>query len=172
MSEETMRAMMILLAAGCRGSAHGLPAVEGPSVLFFVGPECPVSNFYAPEIERLGKGPLQAALVYSELGLSEETLERHASAYRLTLPRLVDADQSLARACRVERIPTAVVLRRGDVLYRGRIDDRYTPEGKRRPDVRSRDLESAIEAVLAGRKPEVKETPVFGCPLVLKEVSK
>jgi hypothetical protein len=167
-----MRAMLALLAAGCSAPAHGLPGVEGPRVLFFVGPECPVSNFYAPEIERLGKGTLPAALVYSEPGLPEEILERHASTYRLTLPRLSDADQSLARACRVDRIPTAVVLRRGEVLYRGRIDDRYTPEGKRRPDVRTRDLEDAIAAVAAGREPAVKETPVFGCPLVLKETSK
>ena len=51
------------------------------------------------------------------------------------------------------------------MLYRGRIDDRYSPDGKRRNEPRTRDLEDALDAVAAGRKPAVSETPVFGCPL-------
>lgn len=164
-----MRAMWVLFAAGCAGPAGG---VEDARVLFFVGPECPVSNFYAPEIERLGKGPLPGILVYSESGVTEADAARHAASYGLSLPRLLDRDQSLARAHGVARIPTAVVMRGRETLYRGRIDDRYTPEGKRRPDARTRDLEQAIAAVAAGKDPAAGETPVFGCPLVLKEVSK
>ena len=161
-----IRAMLVLLAAGCSGPAHG---AEGPRVLFFVGSECPVSNFYAPEIERLSKRGIEARLLDSEPGITDAAAARHAEAYRLSAPRILDPDHSHARRFGVARIPTAVVLDGSRIAYRGRIDDRYTPEGKRRPDVRTRDLELAIDAVRTGRSPDVNETPVFGCPL---EVSK
>lgn len=167
-----MRAMLLLLAAGCAGPRHDLPWAESPRVLFFVGTECPVSNFYAPEIERLSTRGLAALLVYPEPGVTEETAARHAEEYRLTAPRILDRDQACARRFGVAKLPTAVLIGGKGLAYRGRIDDRYTPEGKRRADPRTRDLEEAIAAVAAGRDPAVKETPVFGCPLVLKEVSR
>jgi hypothetical protein len=53
----------------------------------------------------------------------------------------------------------------GQVLYRGRIDDLYTLDGTRREAPRTRDLEEAIQAVLAGKPPPVAQTKAFGCPL-------
>ena len=61
---------------------------------------------------------------------------------------------------------TSVVLApSGRVLYRGRIDDLYTLDGKRRDAPTTRDLEEAIKAVLAGKPPPVARTKAFGCPL-------
>ena len=171
-----MRAMFLLFVAGCSAETGFDLADAGepiaPVLFFFVGPECPVSNFYAPEIERLSKRGVHTVLVYPGPGVTEETAARHAGEYRLTAPRMLDPEPSLARRFGVAKIPTAVLVDLRGVAYRGRIDDRYSPDGKRRQEPRSRDLEAAIEAVLAGRKPEMKETPVFGCPLVLKEVSR
>ncbi len=53
----------------------------------------------------------------------------------------------------------------GKVLYRGRLDDRYSLDGKRRDEPREHDLQEALEAVLAGREPTVRETKAYGCPL-------
>jgi hypothetical protein len=132
-------------------------------LLFFVGAECPVSNFYAPEIGRLGRRLPGASLVYAD---PEASALAHAAEYRLDLPVRSDPKGCLARACGVQRVPTAVLLGSdGAVLYRGRIDDRYSPDGKRRNEPRTRDLDVAIDAVAAGRRPDVCETPVFGCPL-------
>lgn len=44
------------------------------------------------------------------------------------------------------------------VLYRGRIDDRYTADGVRREEPTTRDLEAALTAVVAGKKPPAAET--------------
>lgn len=145
-----------LLLLGCAAA----PATE---VYVFVGPECPVANFYAPEIERLGKAA-GAVLVYPEAG--EEEAREHATAYKLTLPRRVDA--ALAGRLGVTRIPTAVVLSGGEVVYRGRIDDRWSLDGRRRAEPTSKDFEEALAAVAEGRRPAVAETPVFGCPLEVR----
>lgn len=147
--------------AGCAGR----PAAEGPALLFFVGAECPVSNAYAPEIHRIAgewsdRGG-RVWIVYPEPGLRLRDAEAHADRFGLTGTLILDESRSLAAAHGVTRVPTAVV----PGAYKGRIDDRYSPEGKRRDVPRSHDLEDALNALAHGRAPAVRETPVFGCPL-------
>ena len=64
----------------------------------------------------------------------------------------------------VEVTPEAVVLAKdGEVLYRGRIDDRWVDLGTRRPRATRHDLEEAIEAILAGRPPPPAPGRAVGC---------
>ena len=49
--------------------------------------------------------------------------------------------------------------------YRGRIDNRYASDGKRRDDPTTHELVDALEAVLAGEAPAIAQTKAFGCPL-------
>ena len=46
----------------------------------------------------------------------------------------------------------------GQVLYRGRIDDRYAGDGKRRDEPTTADLQGALDAVLAGEAPAAHQT--------------
>jgi hypothetical protein len=63
--------------------------------------------------------------------------------------------------------PEAVLLASdGQVLYCGRIDDRYTDGGKRRSTTRSRELEMALRAVAANQLPAIAHAKPFGTPLV------
>jgi hypothetical protein len=59
----------------------------------------------------------------------------------------------------------AVFDARGRVVYRGRIDDRYVDFGLDRPEPTSRDLERAIQDLLAGRSVAVPRTQAVGCIL-------
>ena len=52
---------------------------------------------------------------------------------------------------------------RGDVLYRGRINDLYADYGKRRAAPRTHDLRDAIAALLEGREVDVAKTKPVGC---------
>lgn len=154
---------MGLALAGC--ATPPAPAPEPRVLLFFVGAECPVSNFYAPEIRRLGEAWIERGgrvwLVYSEPGLALRDAEAHALTYGLPGTIILDVPRSLAASHGVSRVPTSVV----PGVYKGRIDDRYSPEGKRRNEARSHDLEDALNALAVGRSPAPRETPVFGCPL-------
>jgi hypothetical protein len=60
----------------------------------------------------------------------------------------------------------AVLSPTGELLYLGRIDDRYNPQGKRRPEPTVRDLQLALDAVLAGKPVPTPRTKAFGCPLL------
>jgi len=151
------------------GSAKQGRAVKG-TVVLFLGTECPVSNGYAPEMERIyqeAKSREVAVVgVYAEPTVTAAEAEAHGKEYGLTFPRSLDPEQAIARAAEVKRMPTAVVFDAGGkVVYRGRVDDRWSPEGKRRDVPRTRELRDAIDAVVEGRAPKVSEAPPFGCPL-------
>jgi thiol-disulfide isomerase/thioredoxin len=168
-AEPRLKNFVVSDIAGCKHPLVGDRDRKGV-VLLFLGTECPVSNGYAPELSRLAaafgrKGVLFLG-IHADPDVTGEAARKHAAEYRLSFPIALDPRQELARLVGATVMPQAVLLSpTGEVIYRGRIDDRYSTEGKRRDDPRSRDLEKAIEAVLAGKSPPVRETKAFGCPL-------
>ncbi len=139
-------------------------------VLIFLGTDCPVSNFYAPEHARLAKVFAEKGVVFygihADPDVTAAAAARHAADYRLPFPVLLDPAQAVTRQTGVRVVPSAVVLSPdGQVLYRGRVDDRYNAAGVRREVPTTHELEDALKAVLAGKAPPVAETKAFGCPL-------
>jgi peroxiredoxin len=145
---------------------HGRPAI----VLFFLATECPVANSYASEMERLyrdfGAGGVLFLGIHTDPNVMAETAAGHAIEYGLKFPILLDPEERVARQAGVRVTPEAVVLLPdGQVIYRGRIDDRYTPDGKRRPVAQVHDLADALQAILSEQMPVVTQTRAFGCPI-------
>jgi peroxiredoxin len=139
-------------------------------VLFFLDTECPVSNRYAPQFTRLAsKYSARGCAFYGihvDPDVTAEEAERHSKDYKLTFVILLDPAHQVVRQTGVKVVPEAVLLSpEGRVLYRGRIDDLYGLDGKRREEPTSHDLEAALDAVLAGKAPPTAETEAFGCPL-------
>jgi len=139
-------------------------------VVFFLNTECPVANFYGPEMERLAKSARERGIivvgVYPDPSVDATAGQTHGKEYSLNFPRLLDPEQKLARALGVIVTPeVAVLTAKGERLYIGRIDDRYNADGKRRTEPTVFDLRDALEAVLAGKPVAVPQTKAFGCPL-------
>jgi len=148
-----------------------LPATNPVARVFiFVSNDCPIANRYAPDLRRLHQ-------VYTPRGVAvwlvhadpEETLasvRQHDREYNLNLPVALDPDHSLAKLCHAEVTPSAAVFTAdGQLVYRGRIDDRFVELGRERPEPSRRDLQEAIEAVLAKRPVPVPVTKAIGCYL-------
>jgi len=139
-------------------------------ILFFVGAECPVSNGYSPLMQRLADkyAPLgvDCWAVHCDPTVDAPSATAHAKEYGLKFRVVLDPAQIVAEPGGVRITPEAVVVSpAGKVLYRGRIDDRYSSDGKRRDVPRVHDLVDAVDAVLAGGEPKVSQTVSFGCPL-------
>jgi peroxiredoxin len=139
-------------------------------LLFFISDECPVSNGYAPQMMRIvGRVAPQGVACYAvhcDASMTAETAKRHADEYGLQIEIMLDPEQLLATYAKVRVTPEAVVASaEGKILYRGRIDNRYSQDGKRRDKPTAHDLESALDAVIGGAEPTVKEMAAFGCPL-------
>ena len=95
-------------------------------VLLFIRSDCPISNRYAPELERLAReyspGGIEFRLVYTEAGITAAAIERHRKEYGYSIPGLLDGDRSYVRRAHARITPEATVFVRGELVYRGRID--------------------------------------------------
>jgi hypothetical protein len=153
------------------GSVAPLATAEAAlTVCFFVAPDCPISNRYAPEIARLharfATNRVVFWIVYPGTHSSLQELRQHAAEYRFPCAALRDADLTLARVAKARVTPEAAVFTRGGKLvYHGRIDDKFADFGVERPRATRQDLETAIESALQGRPVNPSSTRAVGCPL-------
>jgi hypothetical protein len=147
------------------------PPAGGLALLFFVLPDCPISNRYAPEIRRIceiyGRRGVACSLVYADPTLTDAGARAHARDYAHgPYPRFVDHDRTLVRATGATVAPEAVVIdASGTVAYRGRIDDRYAELGQARRVVRDYTLRDVLDALLDGRPVAHPRLPSIGCYL-------
>jgi AhpC/TSA family len=137
-------------------------------VFFFVRTDCPISNRYAPEIERLagryGNEGVAFWLVYPEASTSAREIEQHQKEFQLSLRALRDPRHALVKMAKVKVTPEAAVfLPDGREVYRGRIDDRYVDFGKERPTPTTHDLDEVLKRVIGGKPAANSATRAIGC---------
>ena len=137
-------------------------------VLVFVQADCPLSNRYAPELQRLhaafsARG-VAFWLVYPDATETPDAVRRHLADYGYRMDALRDPAHALVRRSGVRVTPEAAVFAPGGrLVYRGRIDDRVVELGRVRPEASAHDLEDALEAALAGRPVRQAEVRAVGC---------
>ncbi len=139
-------------------------------VLFFVTTDCPLSNGYAPEMNRIQQAYTpRGVLFYAVQGdttIPDDEVRRHAHDYGYRFPALLDPQQILAHHTGATVTPEAVVLSpQGEVLYLGRLDNRVEDFGKTRVQATEFDLRDALDAVLAGRPVPHPRTHALGCAI-------
>ncbi len=139
-------------------------------VLLFVRTDCPITNRYAPELQRIAQEfknrGVQFWMVYPDASETPRAIEQHLAQYTFPGSPLRDPHHELVKRARVTVAPEAAVFNAaGLLMYHGRIDDRYVDFGKARPAPQTHDLEDAIAAVLAGRPVARAETRAIGCSL-------
>ena len=140
------------------------------TVLVLFGHDCPISNGYVPEINRLCKEfatrKVAFCVVYADADLKLEEAAKHAKEYGFVCPAILDPKLTLARANGATIKPEVVVLSpEQKLLYRGRIDDRYVDFGKQRTEPTVRELRDALQAILAGKPIAVTRTKPIGCDI-------
>lgn len=136
--------------------------------MIFTRSDCPISNRYAPEVQRLADrfAPEGVGfwLVYVDPDEEPPAIERHLADFGYTLRAVRDMEHRLVRQAGASVTPEAAVYdSAGRLAYCGRIDNRYEDLDRRRSTVTRRDLEEAVEAVLAGRDPVPKRSRAVGC---------
>jgi hypothetical protein len=164
---------------------HGVPIsrLASPTthvvVLLFLATDCPISNRYVPEIQRLEKEFLGRGVtfwhVYPNATETSEGVLRHQTAYGLGGTTLIHPLDRLMTMAAAKVTPEAIVLVHGQTsaepemlkaVYTGRIDDRYLDIGRERPKATRHDLEEAINAMLDGRSVAPPQGAPVGCGIV------
>jgi len=143
------------------------------SVFFFITTDCPISNSYAPEIDRIAANYSAAEIkfyaVYVDRTISIPVIQRHAVEFGLKLPLIRDNAHSLVRRVGATVTPEAAVIGRGGkLIYLGPIDDLYVDFGKRRPSPTQSFLRQVLDGVLSGKPVVIPAVNPVGCSISLE----
>jgi hypothetical protein len=138
------------------------------AVLIFVLADCPISNSYSQEYNRLNQDytsrGIEFYLVHPDPHITSEKAARHAAEYELKPPVFLDPKHRIVDAVGATITPeSAVINRKGELVYLGRLDDLYPELGKRAQRVTSTELRDAIDAVLDDRPIEHPRVKAVGC---------
>lgn len=138
------------------------------NVLIFVRTDCPISNRYAPTLQKLSSTYAEKArfwLVYPDNGESKAAIERHVRDYNYEgFSPVRDPQHALVKLSRAQITPEAAVFdANSHLLYHGRIDNWYQSFGHKRPQATTHELDDAIRAALEGKSVTVPETKAIGC---------
>jgi AhpC/TSA family len=147
-----------------RSAAPGTKLVA----FIFARTDCPISNTYAPEVRSLhadfaARG-VEFWLVFGT-NESPEVIRKHLADFRYPCGALRDPHHAFAKQSRVRVTPEAAVYRveSGELLFHGRIDDRYAELNVRRRAPTVRDLHAALEDLLVGKPARLPSAPAVGC---------
>ncbi|MBX7167793.1 MAG: thioredoxin family protein [Pirellulales bacterium] len=152
-----------------RGSEHRLSDFSAAPVVVvaFLGVECPLAKLYGPRLESLQQQFAAQGVVF--LGIdsnrqdSNTELLHYARTHGITFPLLKDPGNKVADQFGAQRTPEMFVLDRQRVIrYIGRVDDQFII-GIQRSKPQRKDLELAIEQLLAGQAVEVPLATAVGC---------
>ena len=140
------------------------------TVLLFIATDCPISNAYTPEVNRIvdDYAPRGVAFfaVHADPSVSADAARAHAESFGYRCPVLLDPRHVLAGRAGATVTPEAAVLSPdGQVAYVGRIDDLFAGYGKRRHAPTTRELRDALDALLAGRAVAQPNVPAIGCDI-------
>ena len=139
-------------------------------VFLFVRTDCPITNRYAPELQRISKEfaaqKVDFWMVYPDATQTPAAIREHMREYQFPGTPLRDPGHTLVERAHATVAPEAAVFdAAGKLIYHGRIDDRYVEIGQARRAAQTHDLENAISAVLAGKPVAQTETRAVGCAL-------
>jgi len=181
------------LPIGSKAPDFDLPGIDGVNhtlheydsydilVILFTCNHCPTAQAYedkiikiADEYGKKGVGFVAISpndpnaitlneLGYTDLGDKLEDMVKRAEEKKFNFPYLYDGEtQTTAIAYGPFATPHAFVFNKERILkYSGRIDDTENPY----VEPETTDLTNALDALVAGKDPEVAQTKTFGCSI-------
>ena len=138
------------------------------TVVCFLGTECPLAKLYTSRLveleQKYARDDVRFLGVFPNVQDSPDDLLKFADAHGINFPIGKDDDQKISDTLAVKRTPEVFLVSSSDrkILYRGRIDDQYSPGISRTAPARE-DLRLAIDQSLAGEQVAIAHTDPEGC---------
>src|SRR5580700_1305851 len=138
------------------------------TVVVFLSFECPVSTSYSPVLSDMKKHYADRGVNFVGVCASEAetpaTVAKRATDFALAFPVYSDSQGLAVSAFKAEKTPEAFLLDHNLVLrYRGRVDDAFAARLKRNQQIKSHDLENALDEIIAGKAVSHPVTEAIGC---------
>ena len=136
-------------------------------VIAFLGTECPLAKHYSIRLSEIAAAyDAKSVSVLAVMSNRQDSLEEIAAFVNrqsLTFPVLKDAGNRFADQLDAKRTPEIFVFGpKRQLQYRGRVDDQYGI-GYVRDAPRRKDLELALDEMLADKAVSVSSTRAVGC---------
>jgi peroxiredoxin len=153
---------------GVDGQSHSLPDYDSSRwlVVVFTCNHCPVAQAYEDRLMAISRdyanrGVRMVAINCNRLAADQlPAMQERAKARQFDFPYLFDESQQSGRAYGARVTPEVFVIdRQRRIAYQGAIDDNWQSADQ----AKNRYLRQALDALLAGRKPEPAETKPIGC---------
>jgi thiol-disulfide isomerase/thioredoxin len=163
-----------------------LPSVSGSTVarddfrdapvfgVFFTCNHCPYAKAVEPRLLELERDYRDKGFRFVAISVNDaatypddsfDNMKRRAKERGYTFPYLYDESQQTARVFDAVCTPDLYLFDRDRKLaYHGRLDDSPMDGSK----VKRRELREALDALLAGKKPDPKQNPSIGCSIKWK----
>lgn len=158
------------VTAGKRVTLHDFNDKKALLVIFMCR-HCPYVRYVQGEISRVGKDYQDKGVGIVAISSNDvenypedapEKLKEQALKLNFTFPYLYDETQEVAKAFTAACTPDFFLFDENlKLVYRGQLDD--ARPGKIWAKVTGRDVRSAIEAILAGKKVSENQKPSSGC---------
>lgn len=136
-------------------------------VLIFVRTDCPISNRYAPIIQKLGMqhgNKTAFFLVYPDKKETADSIRKHDREFGYTFAALRDPQHILVKQSQAQITPEGAVFdAEHRLVYHGRIDNLYEDFGHARKTATTHELDDAIQAAIHGKSMNAQATPAVGC---------
>ncbi len=138
------------------------------SVVVFSRCDCPIANAYQPYLQQLktdfSSHPIDFVLVYADPQVTSEAAQEHVAQYHVSWSPILDNAFDLAKKMGAKTTPEAFLVDpNGNILYRGRIDDRFPDFGKKRARPTKEELRDALSDYVSGAKIRTTRTSAIGC---------
>jgi peroxiredoxin len=153
--------------ADYNGKKHSLSDYKESKaiVIIFIATECPVSNDYNSRMEKIYNDYKEKGIAFlginSNKAESIERIKEHAEDKGLTFAILKDEKNIIADQFSASFTPEVYVLNSDfNIMYHGRVDN-----ARDESEVVTKDLENALNEILAGKEVSKKETKAFGCSI-------
>ncbi len=149
------------------GKDHSLKDFKNSKaiVIMFIATKCPVSNAYNKRMENIYNEFKDNGISFIGINANKaesvDEIKSHAKEHGLTFLILKDNQNKIADEFKASVTPEIYVLNSNyEVQYHGRIDDSRDAD-----NVDSKDLEQALNEILAGKKVSNSRTKAFGCTI-------
>ena len=139
-------------------------------LIMFICNHCPFVKHISRELSALGRDYLSKGVGIVAINSNDiekypddspEKMAEEARAQGYSFPYLMDADQEVAKAYHAACTPDFFLFDEGRrLVYRGQLDG--SRPGNAIP-VTGADLRAALDAVLAGERPNDEQVPSIGC---------
>lgn len=137
-----------------------------PELFVFFDVECPICQNYTNKLQKLynefGK-EVNFKLIYPTKGTTTKMVRAFEKEYGFKIPYLIDEAHQAVKKYNASTTPEVFLVKNGEIIYNGMIDNQFIGLGKFRPKTSEYYLKDALEALKNDQIVSVKKTEPVGC---------